>query len=393
MSATGNRLLVSFLIFSMLFFAVALLVRNDPEPDSGVDGREDAQQDVGQDVRQESSVVAPATQVAAVDPRIGAEAGSVIPSAIDSEAGSAIPSAIGAEAGSVIPSAIDSEAEATAPSASAYASSTVRRDRPGDHSILGSFDFEAPARHFKLPKRLREISGLTMVEGDRLLAHDDEKGVVVKIDHRDGSIVKDFKLGGPRGLVADDLEGIAAADGRLYLVSSSGRLYEFGEGADGATVSYNRYETGIGRFYEIEGLAYDPDQRMLLLVSKNPRNAGQADLIALYRWSLETRRLVEDGHTFIETSALARRIGRKKFQPSGIERHPVSGNYIVVAARQRAVAEITPQGTVLAVRELKAGRHRQAEGISFASDHTMVIADEGAGKRATLSFYPVAKGR
>ena len=379
MSATGNRLLVSFLIFSMLFFAVALLVRNDPEPDLDVDVRQDTRQDVRQDVgqdvgqdvvvdvHQESSVVAPATRVAAVDPRLDSEADSVTPTVIDSEA--------------------------TATSASASASSTVRRDRPGDHSILGSFDFEEPARQFKLPNRLREISGLTMVGGDRILAHDDEKGVVVEIDHRDGSIVKDFKLGGPRGLVADDLEGIAAADGRLYLVSSSGRLYEFGEGADGATVSYNRYETGIGRFYEIEGLAYDPDQRMLLLVSKNPMNSGQADLIALYRWSLDTRRLVEGGHTFIETSALARRIGRKKFQPSGIERHPVSGNYFVVAARQRAVAEITPQGTVLAVRELKAGRHRQAEGISFASDYTMVIADEGAGKRATLSFYPVAKGR
>ena len=64
-----------------------------------------------------------------------------------------------------------------------------------------------------------------------------------------------------------------------------------------------------------------------------------------------------------------------------------------MAARQRAVAEITPQGAVIAVKELKAGRHRQAEGITFASDNTMVIADEGAGKRATLSFYPVAEGR
>ena len=64
-----------------------------------------------------------------------------------------------------------------------------------------------------------------------------------------------------------------------------------------------------------------------------------------------------------------------------------------MAARQRAVAEITPGGTVLAVRRLTAGLHRQAEGISFTTNHTLVIADEGAGKRATLSFYPVAKGR
>jgi uncharacterized protein YjiK len=264
-----------------------------------------------------------------------------------------------------------------------------------DRLALGSYDLEEPARHFKLKNRLREISGLAMLAGNRIFAHDDERGTVVEIDYRDGTIVKSFKLGGPRGRVADDLEGIAVAAGRLYLVTSSGRLYEFGEGADGATVSYKWHETGVGRFHEIEGLAYDPDRRALLLISKNPRDPRQAeaDLIAIYRWSLDTRQLVEDGRILIEISALARRIDRKKFQPSGIERHPVSGNYFVVAARQRAVAEITPRGTVLDVRELKADRHRQAEGISFASEHTMVIADEGAGKRATLSFYPVAKGR
>ncbi len=347
---TGNRLLAGFLCFSVVFFAVALLTGNDAPVDPDVEAREDASVDPDVEAREDASV----------DPDVSA----------------------GVEV----------------PVASASASVAARGDglapgSRGDRLALGSYSLDEPARHLKLPNRLREVSGLAMLAENRLLAHDDEKGTVVEIDYRDGSVVKDFKLGGPRGRVADDFEGIAAADGRLYLVSSSGRLYEFGEGADGTTVSYTRYETGVGRFHEIEGLAYDPDQRVLLLVSKNPRNKEQEGLIAIYRWSLDTRRLVEDGRILIEATPLARRIDRKKFQPSGIERHPVSGNYFVVAARQRAVAEINPQGTVLAVSALKAGRHRQAEGISFASDHTMVIADEGAGKRATLSFYPVAKGR
>ena len=347
MSASGNKLLAAFLGFSVIFFVVALFARKDAPVDPGVEAR--------QDVEAPRNVEAPR----------GEASGGVL--AVQGVQGGDMP-------------AMQSGAPAIAAPR-------------GNHLTLDSYDLEEPARHLKLPRRLREISGLAMLAGDRLLAHDDERGTVLEIDYRDGSIAKDFELGGPRGRVADDLEGIAAADGRLYLVSSSGRLYEFGEGADGATVSYNRYETGVGRFHEIEGLAYDPDQRVLLLISKNPKNPGQGDQIALYRWSLDTRRLVEDGRVLIEAAALARRIDRKKFQPSGIERHPVSGNYFVVAARQHAVAEITPQGKVLAVKELKAGRHRQAEGISFASDDTMIIADEGAGKRATLSFYPVSKER
>lgn len=349
MNATGNKLLLVFLFCSVFFFAVAVLTGNDAPDDSDAAG------------------------VPGIDADSRAGSGSPVDSDIDARTDFRI------------------EAEATAIPASA--SSTAQRDRPENHVVLLSYDLKDAARQYKLKNRLREVSGLAMLEGNRLLAHDDERGMVTEIDYRDGSIAKSFKLGGPRGLVADDLEGIAAAEGRLFLVSSTGRLYEFEEGADGETVPYVRHDTGVGSLYEIEGLAYNPDLRSILMVSKNPRNRQQPELIAIYRWSLDTRRLVEDGHILMEASTLARRIDRNRFQPSGIERHPVTGNYFIVAARQRAVAEITPQGAVIAVIELKAGRHRQAEGITFASDNTMVIADEGAGKRATLSFYPVAEER
>ena len=365
MRAPGNKLLAAFLGLSVVFFAVAMFVGEDApdEPDVG----------------------------ASIDPdmearRYGARGGipAVVGGAPSVDGGA--PSVAGAGMDSTLHARVRATVALTSISDSTAAAS-------GDPLLLGRYDFEEPDRQFRLPRRLREISGLAMLAGDRLLAHDDERGTVVEIDNRDGSIVKDFELGGPRGRVADDFEGIAAAEDRLFLVTSTGRLYEFGEGDDGAAVPYNRYETGVGRFHEIEGLAYDPDRRMLLLLSKNPRNPRQGDQVAIYRWSLESRRLVEGDPILIEADAFARPIDRETFQPSGIERHPASGHYFIVAARQRAVAEITPGGTVLAVRRLTAGLHRQAEGISFTTNHTLVIADEGAGKRATLSFYPVAKGR
>ncbi|MXW03754.1 MAG: hypothetical protein F4Z81_01670 [Gemmatimonadetes bacterium] len=351
MRTPGNKLLVAFLGLSVVFFAVAMFVGEDAPDEPGVGALE------------EPGVGAAAMQDDGVGPPM---------------AGAAMDSAVNARDGATV--AQTSIADSTAAA-------------PEDPLLLGRYDLEAPDQQFRLPRRLREISGLAMLAGNRLLAHDDERGTVVEIDIRDGSIVKDFELGGPRGRVADDFEGIAAAEGRLYLVTSAGRLYEFGEGGDGAAVPYNRYETGVGRVHEIEGLAYDPDRRELLLLSKNPRNPRQGDQVAIYRWSLDSRRLAEGGPILIEAAAFARPIDRDTFQPSGIERHPISGNLLIVAARQRAVAEITSGGTVLAVRRLKASLHRQAEGITFASDHTLVIADEGAGKRATLSFYPVAKGQ
>ena len=84
---------------------------------------------------------------------------------------------------------------------------------------------------------------------------------------------------------------------------------------------------------------------------------------------------------------------KKKFQPSGIKRHPVSGNYFVVAARQGAIAEITPSGQVVAAKQFSAQWHRQAEGITFAADGALIVADEGAGGKARLTLYSVLDSR
>ena len=249
------------------------------------------------------------------------------------------------------------------------------------------------AMNWKLPRRLAEVSGLAMTMDNRLLSHNDEKGVVYEIDYRNGSIVKAFQLADIATPVADDFEGIATVDDQVYLVTSAGRLYECGEGADGESVLFNSYATGVGRKCEIEGLAYDESQRSLVLMCKNPRRADLEEQLAMYHWSIDEKQLLEDAHTAIPVIEFSRHIEGKKFQPSGIERHPVSGNYFVVAARQRAIAELTPAGQVIAVKQFSAQWHRQAEGITFAADGALIVADEGAGRKARLTLYPVSDSR
>lgn len=246
-------------------------------------------------------------------------------------------------------------------------------------------------KHWKLPGRLQEISGLAMTMDNRLLAHNDEKGVIYEIDYRKGLIVKAFQLADIANPVADDFEGIATVDDQVYLVTSSGRLYECSEGAGGESVLFNIYATGVGRDYEIEGLAYDANQRALLLMCKGARRADLKEQLILYHWSTDKKQLNADAHIVIPVIEFSRHIKGKKFQPSGIERHPVSGNYFVIAARQGAIAEITPEGQVVAAKQFPARRHRQTEGITFAADGTLIIADEGAGKKARLTLYPVSK--
>lgn len=263
---------------------------------------------------------------------------------------------------------------------------------PRDGSLDG-YELDADeATRWTLPRRLTEISGLALTPDERLLAHNDEEAVVFDLDLRDGSVAGRFQLADLDRPVAGDFEGIAAAGGRIWLVTSAGRLYESGEGADGASVLFRVHATGAGRDCEIEGLAHDEDRRELLLLCKNARSAALEGKLAIFRWSLDDERLRADARTVIPVGDFSRRLRGNRFQPSGIERHPVSGNYFVVAARQAAVAEVTPDGEVLAVRGFTAPWHRQIEGITFAPDGALLVADEGRGGRARLTRYP-APGR
>ena len=249
---------------------------------------------------------------------------------------------------------------------------------------------EETATHWKLSSHLEEISGLAMTRDNRLLAHNDERGIIFEIDYQNGSIAKAFQLTDMKNPVASDFEGIATIDDQIYLVTSSGRIYECQEGTDGESVLFNVYTTGVGRDCEIEGLAYDESQRTLLLMCKDARSADMEGKVAIYHWSIDEKQLSKEAHTAIPVVEFARHIKGKNFQPSGIERHPVSGNYFIVAARQGAIAEITPRGQIVAVREFPAQWHRQIEGITFAADGTLIVSDEGAGRKARLTLYPVS---
>ena len=259
---------------------------------------------------------------------------------------------------------------------------------------LGSYDLKVEtATHWKLPGRLKEISGLAMTLDNRLLAHNDEKGVIHEIDYKNGTILKAFQLADMKNPVNADFEGIATVSDQVYLVTSSGRIYEGSRGVDGASVLYNIYTTGVGRDYEIQGLAYDASQRALLLMCKDARSAALKEQLVIYHWSIDEKQLIEDAHIVIPVIEFTRYIEGKEFQPSGIERHAVSGNYFVVASRQRAIVEITPGGQVVAAKQFPAEWHRQAEGITFAADGALIIADEGVGGKARLTVYPVSESR
>lgn len=249
---------------------------------------------------------------------------------------------------------------------------------------LDRFAFSEPAAEFRLPGRLREISGLAVSADGRVFAHDDERAVIYEVDVRSGDLIKAFAMGDTpaRG----DFEGIAVVDDRFYLVSSDGVIYESGEGADDDRLSFNTFGTGVGRRCEVEGLAYEPTDDTLLLLCKTARDESLRAFVSVFRWS-RVERTLSAQPLLIDLDEVERATDQNNFAASGIERDPQTGHYVLIAGPDRAIVAVHRDGRVLGGGRLDADRHPQAEGITFGADGRLWIADEGASRRARLTAY------
>lgn len=252
---------------------------------------------------------------------------------------------------------------------------------------VGGFDYDAAhLSQWKLPKSLSEISGLALDSRQRLFAHNDEKAIIYQLDYREGRRIKKFALGDPA--IRGDFEGIAVAEDEIYLIDSNGALYAAPEGEDNSAVGYQLTRTGLGKRCEIEGLEYERDRESLLVLCKSPRQKALKGYITVFHWSLQKKAL-DDGRTIrLDRDALRERMGSRGFHPSGITVIPASGHLLIVAARERALLELTAEGELVDAFQLPtAEHHRQAEGIAITAEGDLLLADEGDGKRGRLGVY------
>lgn len=244
-----------------------------------------------------------------------------------------------------------------------------------------------PSARWEMPKVLREVSGLALSDDGRLWVHNDESGIVVAIDHRTGAVVGSYRLGPllPRA----DFEGIAVAGDRLFMVTSDGVLYRMtlpARRAKEAVLPFEVIDTKLGAQCEIEGLSYDPTDRVLLLACKTPRAKALARQTVVFRWSVVKGGLASPDRLTIPWGELAKGRPGKAFHASSIERDPTTGNYLLISSADHGFGLIDRAGKVLATGPI--GRHhRQPEGLAIAKDGTVFIGDEGHRGPGTISVY------
>jgi uncharacterized protein YjiK len=89
----------------------------------------------------------------------------------------------------------------------------------------------------------------------------------------------------------------------------------------------------------------------------------------------------------VPESEVARVTRVDQFHGSAMAVAPESDALILIAGPQRRIIEISSNGELVAGKALEARLHRQPEGLAFTADRTILISDEAAGARATLTAY------
>jgi len=243
-------------------------------------------------------------------------------------------------------------------------------------------DAGKPVARWNLPIELAEVSGLALTPDGRLFGHNDELARVTEIDYRRGTIVKHFFVG--EANLTDDFEAIAVAGDRFFMLTSKGLLYEFPEGADGERVPFTLHDTKLGKDCEFESVAYDSTTNALVLACKNVKLKRLHGMVVLYRYPLGTSGEITD-----LVIPYADAIGKndwKQVRPTDITVDPSNGNYVLVAAQEKALLSITRTGEVAISRPI-GSKHPQSEGIAITRDHILIIGDEATNGPGTITLY------
>ncbi|HSE51569.1 MAG TPA: hypothetical protein VLB00_05240, partial [Gemmatimonadales bacterium] len=135
------------------------------------------------------------------------------------------------------------------------------------------------------------------------------------------------------------------------------------------------------------GVAFDSTANALLLPCKNVGDKSLQGNLVIYRYALGSD---SAGTSTSELSIpMAQAVGNnrwKQVRPTDIAVDPWTGNYVMVAAQEKGILQVTPGGAVVFSRPL-VGSHPQSEGVAVTRDSILIVADEGTGQAGAITLY------
>jgi uncharacterized protein YjiK len=227
------------------------------------------------------------------------------------------------------------------------------------------YHLEMEGERYDLPKKLKEISGLSYYKNNQLACVNDEDGKVFIYDLTKKEVVEKIPFGKD-----GDYEGIEVVGNEVFILKSNGKINSFKIG--------EAYERTIDctdpDVIEYEGLGYDPKNKRLLLAAKE-RVKDKDDKKMIYAYDFDRKVLFKN--IAIPQEQITDEANGKDFRPSGIAVNPLTGQYFILASDGKKLLVLSEDGKKEALISLNPKVFKQPEGICFSPNGTLFIASEG----------------
>ncbi|GAB4023945.1 SdiA-regulated domain-containing protein [Spirosoma koreense] len=240
------------------------------------------------------------------------------------------------------------------------------------------YQLDSPAETYKLPKELKEISGLSYYEKDKLLCVQDEDAVAYVFDTKKQAISEEFGFGG-----YGDFEGIEYVNGDIYALESNGNLFRFKPGSK----QIGKTKTDLPKKTEVEGLGYDPKTKRLLIAVKKGKGSSEK---AVYSYDLLNKAVFRD-MSLNDEQLTAAGIDPKTYEPSAIAVHPITGEWYILTSVGKRLVITSRRAKIIYSEPLDPKQFVQPEGICFAPNGDLFIASEGDKKKGYILKFPYRK--
>ena len=253
----------------------------------------------------------------------------------------------------------------------------------GSRAII-TYDFSRPTVEIRLPRRLREISALSMDGSGHLLAVEDESGHLYKIDPQTGEIIQRDRFGS-----GGDYEGVERVGDRILVLRSSGHLYSI-DAEKPKSKTTHRTKLKLPGGCDAEALGYDDLKDLLLVGCKAQDGVRGRKGRSIYAFHPSGEPFSDEPYLFIDDDLLAAACGyckkrTRSFHPSAIAVQPSTRELYILSAVNELLLIYSPDSSRLI--RLKLDRLPQPEGITFDRNEVLYMVSEGQSKKATLYVF------
>jgi uncharacterized protein YjiK len=259
------------------------------------------------------------------------------------------------------------------------------------------FDLAKPARTYRLPPELLEVSALTDVDDLTLACLHDEAAMLYLFDLRQGVIARRFSFGHP-----GDMEGLTRVGDQYFALRSDGLVFRLSLKSDAVHV-LDTFRLALSN-RNIEGLGYDERfDRVLVSPKDTPKGSPEVrDVRVIHAFDARTGKVLPEPvltlsiNTLIDqarakgltvpmrTTDNGREVPALKLRFSSVAVDPRSDLIYLLSAVDRMVVVVDRQGDLVYLEQLDARAHPKPEGITFLPAGDLLISNEGKGTAPSI---------